>query len=45
MIEKQTWGNVKCLKIENGLEFYNHAFDDLCNKKDILRHHICVGMP
>lgn len=31
MIKKQTKKNIKFLKRDNGLKFYNHVFDDFYN--------------
>lgn len=31
IIEKQTERKMKCLRTDNGLEFYNHVFNDFYN--------------
>ena len=41
MIEKQ----IKCLRTDNGLEFFSNEFDALCRSEGIVRHHIIVGAP
>ena len=38
MIEKQTGRQVKCLRTDNGLEFYSDEFNTLCKKEGIDRH-------
>ena len=38
MIEKQTGRQVKCLRIDNGLEFCSGEFNTLCKKEGIVRH-------
>ena len=38
MIEKKTWRQVKCLRIDNGLEFCYDEFNTLCKKERIVRH-------
>ena len=43
MIEKQTRKKIKCLHIDNGLEFCSKEFDALCKSEGIVRHHIVVG--
>lgn len=38
MIENQTERKVKRLRTDNGLEFYNEAFDKYCVASDIARY-------
>ena len=38
MIEKQTGRQVKCLRIDDGLEFCFDEFNTLCKKEGIVRH-------
>ena len=45
MIEKQTDRQIKCLRIDNGLEFCSHEFNDFCKKEGILRHLTVPGTP
>ncbi len=42
MIEKQIEKKVKCLRTDNGLEFYNREFDAFCSDKGIVRHRTCT---
>lgn len=44
MIKHEIKKNIKCVKTNNGLEFFNHGFNDFCSKKDIMRHHTYVGI-
>ena len=45
MNEKQTRRQIKCLRINNGLEFCSEDFDVLSKSKGIVRHHMVVGTP
>ena len=45
MIEKQTGKQIKCLYIDNGLEFCFEEFEVLCRSEGIVRHHTVVGTP
>ena len=38
MIEKKTGRQVKCLRIDNWLEFCSYEFNTLCKKEGIVRH-------
>ena len=45
MIENQTGRQVKCLRIDDGLEFCSDAFNTLCKKEGIVRHCIVCHTP
>ena len=45
MIEKQTGRQVKCLRIDNGLEFCSNEFNTLCKKEGIVLHHTVSHTP
>ena len=38
LVETQTGRKVKRLRTNNGLEFYNQQFDDLCAQNKVVRH-------
>ena len=38
MIKKQTGGQVKCLRTDNGLEFCYDEFNTLCKKEGVVKH-------
>ncbi|GJT30599.1 retrovirus-related pol polyprotein from transposon TNT 1-94 [Tanacetum coccineum] len=44
LVENQTRRTVKKLRTDNGLEFCNREFEQLCIKSGIARHLIVVGM-
>ena len=37
-IKKQIGRQVKCLRTNNGLEFYSDEFNTMCKKEGIIRH-------
>jgi transposase InsO family protein len=43
--ENQTGKKIKRLITDNGLEFYNHQFDEFCKAKRIVRHKTMVNTP
>ncbi|GKA72573.1 retrotransposon protein, putative, ty1-copia subclass, partial [Tanacetum coccineum] len=45
LVENQTGRTVKKLRTDNGLEFYNREFEQLCIESGIARHLTVVGMP
>ena len=45
MIEKKTGRLVKCLRIDNGLEFCYGEFNTLCKKEGIFRHRAICHTP
>jgi hypothetical protein len=45
LIENQTDKRVKVLRTDNGLEFCNYEFDDLCKLHGILRHRTVTHTP
>lgn len=45
LVENQTGKRVKCLRTDNGLEFCNKAFDELCKNSGIKRHKTCAYTP
>ncbi|CAA7059578.1 unnamed protein product [Microthlaspi erraticum] len=44
-VESHTEKKIKCLRTDNGLEFCNTLFDDLCRKSGIKRHRTCTYTP
>ena len=44
-VETETGKKVKCLRMDNGLEFCNTQMDTLCKKAGIKRHRTCVYTP
>nr|GFB78251.1 retrovirus-related Pol polyprotein from transposon TNT 1-94 [Tanacetum cinerariifolium] len=44
-VENQTWRTVKKLRTDNGLEFCNWEFEQLCIESGIARHLTVAGMP
>ena len=42
LVENQVNKKVRCLTTDNGLEFYNVAFDDICKQQGIERHSTCA---
>ncbi|GKF29798.1 retrovirus-related pol polyprotein from transposon TNT 1-94, partial [Tanacetum coccineum] len=45
LVENQTGRTVKKLRMNNGLEFCNREFEQLCIKSEIFRHLTVSGMP
>nr|GEW47634.1 retrotransposon protein, putative, Ty1-copia subclass [Tanacetum cinerariifolium] len=45
LVENQTGMTVKKLRTDNGLEFYNREFKQLCIESGITRHLTVTGMP
>ena len=45
MVEKCTKKQVKTLRTNNGLQFCNTSFDELCKKESIVRHHTIRHIP
>ncbi|GJV75109.1 zinc finger MYM-type protein 1-like protein [Tanacetum coccineum] len=45
LVENQTGRTVKKLRMDNGLEFYNQEFEQLCIESGITRHLTVAGMP
>lgn len=45
LVENQTGKKIKCLRTDNGLEFCNKRFDELCKKSGIKRHKTCAYTP
>ena len=45
LVENQTGKLVKCLRTDNGLEFCNKAFDNLCKSSRIKRQKTCAYTP
>ncbi|GJZ38417.1 retrovirus-related pol polyprotein from transposon TNT 1-94 [Tanacetum coccineum] len=45
LVENQTRRTVKKLRTDNGLEFYNREFEQLCIESGIARHLTVVGTP
>ncbi|KAK3016961.1 hypothetical protein RJ639_007857 [Escallonia herrerae] len=45
MIEKKTGKEIKCLKTENGMEFYLDEFTEFCKNEGIVTHHTVRKMP
>lgn len=45
LIENQNGKRFKRLRTDNGLEYCNKEFDDLCAKSGIARQHTCAGTP
>ncbi|GJV76738.1 retrotransposon protein, putative, ty1-copia subclass [Tanacetum coccineum] len=45
LVENQTGRTVKKLRTDNGLEFYNWEFEQLCIESGIARHLTVAGMP
>uniref|UniRef100_A0A1J3ITH4 Retrovirus-related Pol polyprotein from transposon TNT 1-94 n=1 Tax=Noccaea caerulescens TaxID=107243 RepID=A0A1J3ITH4_NOCCA len=44
-VESHTEKRIKCLRKDNGLEFCNTLFDDLCRRSGIKRHRTCTYTP
>ncbi|CAA7036546.1 unnamed protein product [Microthlaspi erraticum] len=44
-VENHTEKKIKCLRTDNGLEFCNHLFDELCQSSGIKRHRTCTYTP
>ena len=44
-METETGKKVKCLRTDNGLEFYNTQMDTLCKEAGIKQHRTCVYTP
>lgn len=44
-VENQTGKRIKCLRTDNGLEFCNTKFDELCRKSGLRRHRTCTYTP
>ncbi|GKA64340.1 retrovirus-related pol polyprotein from transposon TNT 1-94 [Tanacetum coccineum] len=45
LVKNQTGRMVKKLRMDNGLEFYNREFEQLCNESGIARHLTVSGTP
>ena len=45
LLENQTGKKIKRLRTDNGLEFYNHQFDEFCKAEGIVRHKTVVNTP
>ena len=45
MIEKQIGKKVKCLRTDNGMEFYSMEFNQFCKNEEIIRHRIVRYTP
>jgi len=45
LLESQTEKKIKRLRTDNGLEFYNHQFDEFCKAEGIARHKTMVNTP
>lgn len=45
MIENQTGKKIKRLRTDNGLEYLDKEFIDLCKKSGIAKHHTVAGTP
>ena len=45
LLENQTGKKINRLRIDNGLEFCNHQFDEFCKAEGIARHKIVVNTP
>nr|AAC62132.1 copia-like retroelement pol polyprotein [Arabidopsis thaliana] len=45
MVETQSERKLKHLRTDNGLEFCNHKFDEVCKKEGIVRHRTCTYTP
>ena len=37
-VENQTWRKIKCLKLDNGTEYTDSKFTELCEQHGIKRH-------
>lgn len=44
-VENQTGKKIKCLRTDNGLEFCNSKFDQLCKESGVKRHRTCTYTP
>ena len=44
-VESHTEKRIKCLRTDNGLEYCNNQFDELCRKSGIKRHCTCTYTP
>jgi len=45
LLENQTGKKIRRLRTDNGLEFYNHKFDEFCKVEGIARHKTVVNTP
>ena len=45
LVENQTQKKLKCLRTDNGLEFYNSRFDKVCRDTGVKRHKTCPYTP
>ena len=45
LMENQTGRKIKCIRTDNGLEFCNQKFDQLCKESGIKRHKTCPYTP
>jgi len=45
LFKNQTGMKIKKLRIDNGLEFYESDFNELCTIQGIVRHKILVRKP
>lgn len=44
-MENQTSKKVKCLRIDNGLEFFSREFNEFCKEEGIARQYIIRNTP
>ena len=45
MVENQKNRSLKTIRTDNGLEFYNREFNQMCKDSRIVRHLIALGNP
>lgn len=45
LVENQTRRKIKCIRTDNGLEFCNQNFDQLCRESRVKRHKTCPYTP
>ena len=45
MVENETGKKLKCLRFDNGGEYYNHEFEDYCSTNGIHRHKTITRTP
>ena len=45
MVESHTEKKINCLRTDNGLEYCNNQFEELCRKSGIKRHRTCAYTP
>lgn len=44
-VENQMGKKIKCFRTDNGLEFCNSKFDQLCKESGVMRHRTCTYTP